>query len=109
MKKCSSLFGSLDFAPEGFGPYAGQLFVVDVGHYEIPVPLGQALRADGKVYRVTLEGKLELVASGFINPWDCVSLVIRYGSAISMGTLFTASANCRMDLLSKSHREGEKR
>jgi hypothetical protein len=64
-----TLFGSLDFAPEGFGPYAGQLFVVDVGHYEIPVPLGQALRADGKVHRVTPEGTLELVASGFINPW----------------------------------------
>ena len=65
-----TLFGSLDFAPEEFGSYAGQLFVVDVGHYEIPVPLGQALRADGKVYRVTPEGKLELVASGFINPWN---------------------------------------
>lgn len=64
-----TLFGSLDFAPEGFGSYAGQLFVVDVGHYEIPVPLGQALRADGKVHRVTPEGKLELVASGLINPW----------------------------------------
>jgi hypothetical protein len=65
-----TLFGSLDFAPEGFGPYAGQLFVVDVGHYEIPVPLGQALRADGKIHRVTPEGTLELVASGFINPWN---------------------------------------
>jgi DNA-binding beta-propeller fold protein YncE len=64
-----TLFGSLDFAPAGFGPYVGQLFVVDVGHYEIPVPLGQALRADGKAHRVTPEGKLELVASGFINPW----------------------------------------
>ena len=31
--------------------------------------LGQALRADGKVHRVTPEGKLELVASGFISPW----------------------------------------
>ncbi len=64
-----TLFGALDFAPAGFGPYAGQLFVVDVGHYEIPVPLGQALRADGKVHRVTPEGTLALVASGFINPW----------------------------------------
>lgn len=63
------MFGSLDSAPEGFGAYAGQLFVVDVGHYEIPVPLGQALRADGKVPYVTPEGKLELVASGLINPW----------------------------------------
>jgi len=65
-----TLFGSLDFAPAGFGPYAGQLFVVDVGYYEIPVPMGQALRADGKIHRVTPDGKLELVASGFINPWN---------------------------------------
>ena len=65
-----TLFGSLDFAPAGFGAYAGQLFVVDVGHYEIPVPLGQALRADGKIHRVTPEGTLALVASGFINPWN---------------------------------------
>ncbi len=65
-----TLLGALDFAPAGFGPYAGQLFVADVGHYEIPVPMGQALRADGKIYRVTPEGKLELVASGFINPWN---------------------------------------
>ena len=64
-----TLLGSLDFAPAGFGPYSGQLFVADVGHYEIPVPLGQALRPDGKVHRVTPEGKLERVASGFINPW----------------------------------------
>ena len=42
--------------------------------YEIPVPLGQALRADGKVHRVNLEGKLELIASGFINPW-CLRFV----------------------------------
>jgi len=65
-----TLFGSLDFAPAGFGPYAGQLFVADVGYYEIPVPMGQALRADGKIHRVTPDGKLELVASGFINPWN---------------------------------------
>ena len=64
-----TIIGSLDFAPPGFGAYAGQLFVTEVGGYEIPVPLGQALRADGKVERVTPDGKLELVASGFINPW----------------------------------------
>ena len=64
-----TMLGSLDFAPEGFGPYVGQLFVVEVDQYEIPVPLGQALRADGMVHRVTPEGKLERVASGFINPW----------------------------------------
>ena len=64
-----TMFGGLDFAPSGFGPWGGQLFVVEVGYYEIPVPAGQALRADGKVHRVTPEGELELVASGLINPW----------------------------------------
>lgn len=63
------MFGGLDIAPAGFGAYAGQLFVVDVGSFEIPVPQGQALRADGKVYRVSPTGSLELVASGLINPW----------------------------------------
>jgi hypothetical protein len=65
-----NLFGSFDYAPSEFGRYAGQLFVTDVGHYEIPVPLAEPLQADGKVYRVTRSGKLDLVASGFINPWD---------------------------------------
>ena len=64
-----TIIGALDFAPPGYGPYAGQMFITEVGGYEIPVPLGQALRADGKVERVTPEGELELVASGFINPW----------------------------------------
>ena len=35
--------------------------VVEVGNYEIPVNAGRALGADGR---------LELVASGFINPWN---------------------------------------
>jgi crotonobetainyl-CoA:carnitine CoA-transferase CaiB-like acyl-CoA transferase len=35
---------------------------------------GQALRPDGQVHRVTPEGNLELVASGFINPW-CLRFV----------------------------------
>lgn len=60
--------GGLGFAPEGFGAYAGQLFVTELGTFQIPVPLTQALEADGKVYRVTPEGKLEPVASGFVNP-----------------------------------------
>jgi hypothetical protein len=64
-----TMFGGLDFAPPSFGKYAGQLFVVEVGYYEIPVPLGKPLRADGKVHRITPDGELKLVASGFINPW----------------------------------------
>ena len=64
-----TMFGGLDIAPAEFGTYGGQLFVVDVGSFEIPVPQSQALRADGKVYRFTPEGHMELVVSGLINPW----------------------------------------
>ncbi len=64
-----TMLGGFDIAPQGFGDYAGQLFVVDVGSFEIPVPLGQALRADGKVYRVDHEGKFHVVVDGLINPW----------------------------------------
>ena len=55
-------------APASFGVYAGQLFITDGGKMEIPVPMTQALTTDGKLYRATAEGKLHLVASGFINP-----------------------------------------
>ena len=58
----------LDEAPPGFGDFAGQIFVTDVGDIQVPVPQTQALKPDGKVYRVTKEGELKLVASGFINP-----------------------------------------
>jgi hypothetical protein len=58
----------LALAPQGFGPYAGQVFVADVGSIQVPVPMTQALQPDGKVYRVTPEGQLHLVASGFFNP-----------------------------------------
>lgn len=60
--------GGLGFAPEGFGAYAGQLFVTEIGEFQIPTPMTQAMKADGKVYRVTSEGRLELVAAGFVNP-----------------------------------------
>lgn len=65
-----TMFGSIDFAPPGYGDYGGQIFVVEVGSYEIPVPAGRPLAADGKLHRVTPDGKLALVASGFINPWN---------------------------------------
>jgi hypothetical protein len=58
----------LDVAPPGFGDYAGQIFVTDVGDIQVPVPQTQELKRDGKVYRVTSEGELKLVASGFVNP-----------------------------------------
>ena len=58
----------MGIAPEGFGSYGGQLFFSDIGLFQIPVPMTQALKADGKLYRLTSEGKPELVASGFNNP-----------------------------------------
>ena len=58
----------MDFAPPGFGAYAGQLFFADVGVYQIPVPQTQSILADGKVYRLTAEGQAVLVASGLHNP-----------------------------------------
>jgi hypothetical protein len=64
-----TMLGGLDIAPQGFGKYAGQLFLVDVGSFEIPVPLGEALRPDGKVVRVDENGEFHDVARGLINPW----------------------------------------
>jgi hypothetical protein len=58
----------LDIAPAGFGSYGGQIFVADMGDIQVPVPQTQALKRDGKLYRVTQDGKLELVAAGFVNP-----------------------------------------
>ena len=55
-------------APPGFGDYAGDVFVTDVGDSEVPVPQTQKLKRDGKIFRVTKRGELKLVASGFINP-----------------------------------------
>jgi hypothetical protein len=58
----------LDIAPPGFGDFAGEIFVTDVGDIQVPVPQTQLLKRDGKVYRVTKQGELKLVASGFVNP-----------------------------------------
>jgi hypothetical protein len=55
-------------APPNFGKYGGQIFVTDAADFEFPVPQTQPLKRDGKVYRVTPQGELKLVASGFINP-----------------------------------------
>lgn len=57
----------MDIAPKTFSQYANQIFVADVDDIQAPVPMTQALKADGKVYRVA-DGALHLVASGFMNP-----------------------------------------
>jgi hypothetical protein len=56
------------YAPPGFGAYAGQLFFADIGLFQVPVPMTQALRADGRIYRLTATGEAVLVASGLHNP-----------------------------------------
>jgi hypothetical protein len=58
----------LAIAPPGFGSFAGQIFVNDLGEIQAPVPQTQALKRDGRVYRVTKDGELKIVASGFVNP-----------------------------------------
>lgn len=58
----------MDFAPQGFGAYGGQLFFADIGFFQIPVPMTQAISPDGKLYRLSADGKAELVASGLHNP-----------------------------------------
>ena len=58
----------MDFAPPGFGAFAGQLFFADVGLYQIPVPQTQTMLPDGKIYRLGADGKAVLVASGLHNP-----------------------------------------
>ncbi|MGH6797244.1 MAG: hypothetical protein ACREDI_02530 [Roseiarcus sp.] len=59
----------LDVAPRSFGSYGGQVFVADLGpSMDIPVIMTQREKPDGKVYRVTPDGQLHLVASGFLNP-----------------------------------------
>lgn len=55
-------------APGGFGTYGGQLFITDVANIQAPVPMTQALKTDGRVLRAGEDGKLHLVASGFMNP-----------------------------------------
>lgn len=55
-------------APATFGAYGGEIFVLDAGEFELPVPQTQASEQDGKLYRVASNGELKLVASGFANP-----------------------------------------
>jgi hypothetical protein len=42
--------------------------MTDIGEFELPLPMTQALKRDGAVYRVAPGGKAELVAAGFVNP-----------------------------------------
>ena len=59
----------LAFAPAGFGPYAGDLFVADIGGATpMPVPKDKALPRNGQIYRVDKAGKIHTFAQGFAMP-----------------------------------------
>lgn len=60
--------GALAYAPAGFGPYGGQLFISDAGEWNNDVEATEAISRDGVLYRVTPAGKLDVVASGLANP-----------------------------------------
>ena len=55
-------------APDSFGSYGGQLFISDGVDLQAPVPMTQALKTDGKIYRAEIGGEIQLVATGFVNP-----------------------------------------
>ncbi len=62
----ATALAGMDFAPEGFGAYGGQLFVAVSGSFQFSVPMTQTLPAAGKVHRFTPDGPPQLVSPGFI-------------------------------------------
>lgn len=62
-------FSGPEFAPEGFGPYGGELFFTrKTGTAGFMPPLGKPAPASASVYRRTRDGRDELVAEGFVAP-----------------------------------------
>lgn len=67
---------AMAYAPSGFGKFGGELFIAEVGDWDNGIGITQEpnkgpfapVNSDGKLYRVTREGKLALVASGLRNP-----------------------------------------
>src|SRR6202007_568550 len=56
----------LAFAPAGFGPYGGSLFIADIGGImPIPAPRDKAPPRNGRVLKVGADGKAIPFASGF--------------------------------------------
>jgi hypothetical protein len=59
----------LGFAPAGFGPYGGNLFLADIGGImPMPAPRDKAPPRRGRILRVTADGKAIPFASGFATP-----------------------------------------
>jgi hypothetical protein len=60
---------AMSYAPNGFGDYAGELFVAAFRQEKVEMEMTHAPPSSGEVYRVTSEGTLKRVASGFRFPW----------------------------------------
>lgn len=68
--------GEMAYAPKGFGKFSGQLFVADAGDWHNEIGIAEepnkgptkTVGDDGRVFRVTRDGNLELVASELRNP-----------------------------------------
>jgi len=83
--------GQMAYAPNGFGNFAGELFVADAGDWHNERGIAEqpnkgpteTVGNDGRVFRVTSEGKLELVASGLRNPVGVGFL----GNALAVGDI----------------------
>ncbi|MEW6297856.1 MAG: hypothetical protein AB1671_08980 [Thermodesulfobacteriota bacterium] len=59
----------LAFAPSGFGPYGGDLFIADIaGLVQMPVPKDKPLPRNGRIVRVDTAGTLHVFAEGFAMP-----------------------------------------
>lgn len=59
----------LAYAPAGFGPYGGELFVADTGGMvPMPLPKDKPLPRTGRISRVDKAGKIHLFAEGFAMP-----------------------------------------
>jgi hypothetical protein len=60
---------AMSYAPNGFGDYSGELFVAAFRQEKVEMQMTHAPPSSGEVYRVTPEGTLKRVASGFRLPW----------------------------------------
>jgi hypothetical protein len=59
----------LAFAPSGFGPYAGGLFIADLGGMmATPAPRDKAPPRNGRILRVAADGRAVTFAQGFASP-----------------------------------------
>jgi hypothetical protein len=60
--------GAMAFAPDGFGGFAGDLFISDAGNWDNDIQETDPITPDGKVYRIPGDGKPHVFATGLLNP-----------------------------------------